>query len=144
MWLTRRQAGGAHPRAWQLQSFNQRTRRSCGLQEGRQEMHTQELGSYNLLIKGKVGRGRRMSLSFLSVCVLSCFSPVQLCATLRTAACQITLSMRFSRQEYCSGLLCPHPGGSSPPRKQTCISSVSCIGRWLLDHQPHLGSHFLE
>ena len=48
--------------------------------------------------------------------MLSCFSHVQLCVTLQTVACQAPLSMGFSRQEYCSGLLCslprdlPNPG----------------------------------
>ena len=32
--------------------------------------------------------------------VLSCFSPVQLFVTLWTVACQASLSMGFSRQEY--------------------------------------------
>ena len=41
---------------------------------------------------------------------LSHFSCVQLCATLWTAACQTSLSMGFSRQEYWSGLPCPPPG----------------------------------
>ena len=43
-------------------------------------------------------------------CALSCFSRVQLFATLRTGACQAPLSMGFSRQEYWSGLPCPPPG----------------------------------
>ena len=30
--------------------------------------------------------------------------------------------------------------GSSRPRGQTCISWVSCIGRWVLYHLSHLGS----
>ena len=37
-------------------------------------------------------------------CVLSCFSCVQLFATLWTVARQASLSMGFSRQEYWSGL----------------------------------------
>ena len=41
------------------------------------------------------------------VCVLSCFSCVQLFANL---ACQAPLSMGFSRQEFWSGLPCPPPG----------------------------------
>ena len=44
-------------------------------------------------------------------CVLCCtvlkLSRVQLFATLWTVACQAPLSMRFSRQEYWSGLPCP-------------------------------------
>ena len=47
--------------------------------------------------------------------VLSCFSCVQLCETLRTAACQAPLSMGFSRREYYSGLPCPPPGNLPDP-----------------------------
>ena len=50
-----------------------------------------------------------------SVCVLSRFSHVWLCATPWTVACQAPLSMRFSRQEYLSGLLCPPLGDLSDP-----------------------------
>ena len=45
---------------------------------------------------------------FLS-CVWKSLSCVQLFATPWTAACQTPLSMKFSRQEYWSGLLCPPP-----------------------------------
>ena len=41
--------------------------------------------------------------TYTCTCVLSHFSHVQLCATLWTAACQATLSMGFSRQEYWVG-----------------------------------------
>ena len=49
-----------------------------------------------------------------------CFSRVSLFVTLWTVACQVPLSMGFSRQEYWSGLLCPPPGdlpnpGIEPP-----------------------------
>ena len=44
------------------------------------------------------------------VCVLSRFNCVLLFGTLWTVAHQASLSMRFSRQEYCSGLPCPPPG----------------------------------
>ena len=44
-------------------------------------------------------------------------------------ACQAPMSMRFSRQEYWSGLQCPPPGNpANPGIKPT--SHVSCIGRW--------------
>ena len=48
------------------------------------------------------------------------FSYVELFATLWTAACQAPLSIRFSRQEYWSGLPCPPPEifltqGLNPP-----------------------------
>ena len=45
----------------------------------------------------------------MAACELSCFSPVQLCAILRTVACQAPLSVGFSRQESWSGLPCPSP-----------------------------------
>jgi len=44
------------------------------------------------------------------VCALSCFSCVQLFATLWTIVHQTPLSMGFSRQEYWSGLPGPPPG----------------------------------
>ena len=43
-------------------------------------------------------------------CVLSCFNGVPLCATLWTVACQVPLSMEFSRQGYWRGLPCPLQG----------------------------------
>ena len=72
--------------------------------------------------------------------MLSHFSHVQLFVTLWTVAHQAPLTMGFSRQEYWSGLPCPPPGESSPPRDQTCISYDSCIDRQVLYHQCHLGS----
>ena len=49
------------------------------------------------------------------VCMLSCFSHVQLFMTLWTIACQASLSVGFSQQEYWSGLPCPPPGDLSDP-----------------------------
>jgi len=46
----------------------------------------------------------------LYVCMLSCFSRVQLSETPRTVAHQAPLSMGFSRQGYWSGLPCLSPG----------------------------------
>ena len=61
-------------------------------------------------------------------------SPIQLFATSWTVTRQAPLSTGFSRQEHWSGLPCPPPGGSSPPRDQNCGSYVSYIGRWVLYH----------
>ena len=47
--------------------------------------------------------------------MLSCFSCVRLFATLWTVACQAPRSMRFSRQEYWSGLACLPPGDLPNP-----------------------------
>ena len=49
----------------------------------------------------------KMNSKCMCACVLCCFSPVWLCVALWTIACQASLSMGFSRQEYWSGLLCP-------------------------------------
>ena len=51
----------------------------------------------------------------LSLHMLSCFSSVQLFATLWTIACQSSLSMGFSRLEYWSRLPCPPPGNLPDP-----------------------------
>ena len=47
--------------------------------------------------------------------MLSHFSRVQLFATPWTVACQVPLSMEFSRQEYWSGLPCPLPEDLTNP-----------------------------
>ena len=60
--------------------------------------------------------------------------------TLWTIACQASLSMGLSRQEYCPGQSCTPSRGSFQPKDQICISHVSCISRQVLYHQCYLGS----
>ena len=67
-----------------------------------------------------------------SLCCVCCLSHMWLFVTPWTRVLQAALSMGFSRQEYWSGFPCPPPGESSQPRDETCISGISCIGRWLL------------
>ena len=63
----------------------------------------------------------------MHMCMLSCFSCVKLCATLWTVACQVSLSMGFSRKEYWSGLPCPPPGDLPDPK----IEPTSlCLLHW--------------
>ena len=50
-----------------------------------------------------------------NACMLSCFSYVQLFATLWTIARQAPLSLGFSTQEYWTGLPCPPPGDLPNP-----------------------------
>ena len=60
-----------------------------------------------------------LSLHFdirMPACLLSCFSHVQLFAILWTVACQVPLSMGFSRQEYWSELPWPPPRDLPNPR----------------------------
>ena len=48
-------------------------------------------------------------------CILSCFSCVQLFATLWAIAHQAPMSMGFSMQEYLNGFPCPPPGDFPNP-----------------------------
>ena len=52
--------------------------------------------------------------------MLSCYSRVQLFATLWTVAHQAPLSLGFSRQKYWSGLPCPYPGDH-------CNPGIKCV-----------------
>ena len=65
----------------------------------------------------------------LCACVLTCFSHVWFFATPWTVACQATLSMRFSRQEYWSVLPCSHPGDVPNPGidPASLMSLTSCL-----------------
>ena len=53
--------------------------------------------------------GKSRKKNVYTACVLSCFCCVWLFVTPWTEACQVPLSMEFSRQEYCSGLPFPSP-----------------------------------
>jgi len=65
------------------------------------------------------GRVFRQFCLLLCVCLCVCAKSLQLCPnslwSLWTAACQVPLSMGFSRQEYWSGLPCPPPGDLPDP-----------------------------
>ena len=63
------------------------------------------------------------------VCVLTCFSHVQLFATLWTVACQTPLSMGFSKQENWGGLPCPPPGDlPNPGIKPWSLTPPALVG----------------
>ena len=81
----------------------------------------------------------------LPVHVISCFSHVWLFATLWTIARQAPLSLRFSREEYWSGLPCPPPG-DLPTQGLNPYLYVSYTGRWVLYNYHHQGSpyYYLE
>ena len=65
------------------------------------------------------------------VCVLSCFSRVQLFETPRTVALQVLLSMGFFWQEYWSGLPFPFPGDlPNPGIKPVSLMSPALAGRF--------------
>ena len=76
-------------------------------------------------IFGRISLQNQLGLVvYVCVCVLSCFSCVWLLVTL-----QGSLSMEFSRQEYCSGLPCAPPGDLSKPGiKLTSLMSSALAG----------------
>ena len=80
---------------------------------------------------------QRLSSSAL-VCVLSCFSRVWLFAAQWTVARQAPLSMGILQARILEWVAMSSCRGSSPPRDRTCVSYISCIGRWVL--YCHLGS----
>ena len=63
--------------------------------------------------------------------MLSCFSHVQVFATLWTVAHQAPLSLGFSRQEYWSGLHALLQDIFLTQGSNPCVY-VSCTGRWVL------------
>ena len=71
------------------------------------------------------------------MCMLSCFSHVLLFATLWTVTCQVPVSMRYSREEYWSGLPCPPPRDLPNPGMEPM--SLVCLAlqaySLLLNHQ---------
>ena len=66
-------------------------------------------------------------LIFVRACMLSCFSHVQLFATLWGAAHQALLPMGFSRQRILEWVATPSSRGSSRPRDQNYVSYVSLL-----------------
>ena len=66
--------------------------------------------------------------------MLNCFSHVQLCVTQWTAACQAPLSVGILQARMLEWVAMFSSEGSSQFRDQTHVSSVSCIGRWVLYH----------
>ena len=77
--------------------------------------------------------------------MLSRFSHVRPCVTLWTAACQASLSMGLSRQEYCSGLPCPPPGNLPDPGIKP--ASLALAGRFfttIATWEVHVSGCFLK
>ena len=83
-------------------------------------------------------------------CLLNRFSHIQLFVILWTIAYQAPLSMRFSRQEYWSGLTCPPPGDlPNSGIKRMSLTSPALPGRFFTTratwaartHPPHTYIH---
>ena len=72
-------------------------------------------------------------LKICNACMLSCFSNVQLLASLWTEAHQAPLSTGSSRQGYWSGLPCP-PSGDLPDLRifPTSLMSLALAGRFFI------------
>ena len=63
----------------------------------------------------------------MRACVLSRFNQVWLFATPWTVARQASLSKRFPRQEYWSGLPCPPPGNLPDPKIEPVLSAPAVL-----------------
>ena len=81
-----------------------------------------------------------MESSWKIRCVWSLFSRVRLFVTLWTVACQATLPMGLSRQEYWNGLPCPLQGIFLTQRSNLHLLHLLHQQR-VLYHQRHLGCY---
>ena len=72
------------------------------------------------------------NILYKCILVLSCFSRVQLFATLWTAVHKIPLSMGILQARILEWSAMTSSSGSFWPRDWTCISCRSCIGRLIL------------
>ena len=66
--------------------------------------------------------------------MLSCFSRVRLFVNPRTVARQAPLSMGILQARILEWVAMSSSRGSSWLRDWTCVSYVSCVGRWVLYH----------
>ena len=79
------------------------------------------------------------NIQILYVSMLSRFSQVRLFATPWTVARQAPLSMEILQARILEWVAMPSSRGSPQPRDWTGSSYFSCMGRWVLYHQRHLG-----
>ena len=70
-----------------------------------------------------------MHLNLIHACMPSCFSCIQF-STQCTVACQTSLSVEFSRQEYQSGLPCPPTRDLSNAGIKPACFSYLCLLDW--------------
>ena len=77
----------------------------------------------------------------IHMCVLSRFSLFD-SVSLWTVAHQASLSMRILQATILEWVAMSSSRGSSQPRDWTHVSMSTCIGRWGLYHQHHLGSPY--
>ena len=93
-------------------------------------------------IKGFVTPAMTLSgkKTLLSCSVIVCVKVAQLCPLFATpwiVACQVPLSMEFSRQEYWSGLPFPSPGDLPDPGIEVkAPASPALAGRFLFTTEP--------
>ena len=74
--------------------------------------------------------------SLILKCMLNHFSHLQFFTTPRTVACQSSLSMGFSRQEYWTGLPCPPPGNLPDLGTEPVASGTPALQEDSLHNEP--------
>ena len=76
-------------------------------------------------------------LQVFIACMLRHFIHVWLCVTLWTTACQVHLSMGFSKQDYWDRLPCPPPGHLPDPEiEPTSLRSPALAGGFITTSAP--------
>ena len=86
---------------------------------------------------------RLMLLLSMRVCILNCFSRVRLCNPMNCSPPSSSVH-GFLQARILEWVAMTSCRGSSPPRNRTCVSSIPCIGRWVLYHWCHLVSPLLS
>ena len=85
-----------------------------------------------------------VEITVLSLCV--CAKSLQSCLTLCNPKDHTPSSSSVHgilQARILEWIAVPSSGGSSQSRDRTCVSYVSCIGRWVLYHQCHLAMPIL-
>ena len=101
--------------------------------------------SFQWVFRKHSGKKQQQQILFYLVHGLNHVSRVQLFATLWTVACQAPLSMGFSRQDYWSGLPCPHSGDlPDPGMAPSPLMSSALAGRFLPLVPPGLSYYLIN
>ena len=112
-----------------LPSMTPPPRHTCQIPSGQKVMEQESARPTNLWFPFASVTG--YFLWYLCACLLSHFSQVWLCVTPGTVACQVPLSMAFSRQEYWSASPFTPPGDLPHPGiKPTSLTSPALAGRF--------------
>ena len=95
-----------------------------------------ETGQHKLTKVKKITKSKKKVTQF-EMHVLCCAKLLQLCSTLRNSVDGSPLGSSVHgilHSRILEWVVMPSSRGSSQPRDQTCVSYISCTGRWVLYH----------